>query len=99
MNRRIAIAAALAAMVSGVQAFEVGEASSMEAVRPKIPRRIDPAQSFSVRLARGEYESFQLLVRSDSDMKGLRVEAFGGEAADWVECSPVGYVKLVNKPE
>lgn len=99
MNRRIAIAAALAAMVSGVKAFEVGEASSMESVRPKIPRRIESAQSFSVRLARGEYESFQLLVRSDSDMKGLRVEAFGGEAADWVECSPVGYVKLVNKPE
>ena len=99
MNLKTAIAAVLPFAVLSLPAFEVGEASSMETVRPKLPREIVRPESFSVRLARGEYESFQLLVRGERDLSGLRVEAAGGEAAGWVKCSPMGYVKLVSKPE
>jgi len=56
----------------------VGYVTSMEAVRPRAAFRWKPLNDVHVRLARGERESFQVLVASaDGDLKNVQVAVDG----------------------
>ncbi len=83
----------------------VGRASSMSQVRPYDPvsgRDVEAAARLNVRLARGEYENFQIIV-VPAGIEGLKdvgvsVEGFLSESgsefnATNVSCSVTGYVK------
>jgi len=78
----------------------IGKATSMEKVRPRDDFAGAPADRFSLRLARGEYESLQVLVLpSGADLKGVAVEAqVPGIDPKAFHAAPVGYVKTVNPP-
>jgi len=84
----------------------VGMATSMEHVMPKSPVALGgvrPASCLSLRLARGEYESLQVVVSPADDRPLRRVsvvcagDLFGKDggrfAASNVACSAVGYTK------
>ena len=82
----------------------VGHATSMDIVRPKAPdlSAVRPAKDLSLRLARGERESAQLVVSpGDADLADARVYVSdlagpGGAtfAASNVDCHVTGYVKV-----
>ena len=56
----------------------IGVATSMESVRPRIGRAVEAAAGVRIRLARGEYESVQLLVApKERNLKGVKVEVAG----------------------
>ena len=72
----------------------IGSATSMEGVRPRSKFKALPATSFSLSLARGEYEALQVLVMPDkSDLKGVKVEVSPlvrrrTSFADWFSAAP-----------
>ena len=85
----------------------LGQASSMEKVRPRAPERSpEPATNLVVRLARNEYESMQLLVLPKGDMKNVRVAVSDLRHVDGrhslkasnVCVSVTGYVKTERRP-
>lgn len=77
-----------------------GQASSMEAVRPRAAFKWKPIDDIYVRLARGERESFQVLVApTDGDLKDVGIEIdMGGSAfgATNFEVGVVGYVETLE---
>ena len=76
--------------------FVVGQATSMENIRPRAAFTWRDAEEVCVRLARGERESVQLLVApAEHDLKDVRVavEMDGGFAATNVAACVVGYVE------
>ncbi|MBQ6328181.1 MAG: hypothetical protein IJI35_04130, partial [Kiritimatiellae bacterium] len=86
-----------------VRSMLLGKATSMDILRPRKPdlSAMAPAKEFSVRLARNEYESVQLVVvPGDADLEGVRVSVSdlrgGGAtfAAANVDCHVTGYVKV-----
>ena len=89
-------------------AFIVGQATSMENVRPRADVKWRKADRVGVRLARGESESVQILVSpADHDLKDVNVEVesdlryvSGGSpfSASNVTVSVVGYVQTTNAP-
>ena len=83
-------------------AFVVGQASSMENVRPRADFKWRKADEVKVRLARGERESVQILVApAEHDLKDAKIdiEMNGSRfAATNVTASVVGYVKTKNVP-
>ena len=83
-------------------AFVVGQASSMENVRPRADFKWRKADEVNVRLARGERESVQILVaRAEHDLKDVTVdivmEGLLFDATN-VTASVVGYVQTTNTP-
>jgi hypothetical protein len=86
----------------------IGTATSMEKVRPRadIAARAIPKEGLSVRLARNEYESVQVVVASTGgDLKGVKVSVAGdlrGEggvfAATNISCDVVGFVSARLPP-
>ena len=93
-----------AAGQSGRHAW-IGQATSMEKVRPRADFDVAAADRFELSLARGEFESRQVLVMPNGrDLKDVTVEPVGlrrGDAelpASAFKCSPMGYVKTVNPP-
>lgn len=84
-----------------IGAFVIGQASSMENIRPRAGFWWRKADEVKVRLARGERESVQILVAPNgSDLKGVQVavEMGSGFAATNVAASVVGYVLTTNVP-
>ena len=94
-------------------AYSVGVVSSMQKVRPScdeygsFPSWGVPQKGVSVRLARNEWESFQICVKPISgDIQRVRVAVDGDLArentgvfdASNISCSVVGYVNITNKP-
>lgn len=85
----------------------VGSATSMEKVLPRdVPLELTPARIVSVKLARNEKESFQLLVvpatqrlhrvkLSAGDLRGPRGTVF---ARSNIQCEVVGYVQTKSRP-
>ena len=78
----------------------IGKASSMDQIRPRDAFKAEAADRFSLRLARGETESLQVLVHSDAaDLKqvGVRVSDLvcgtNRLAASSFRACPVGYVE------
>ena len=50
----------------------------MESIRPRTGRVVEAAAGVRIRLARGEYESVQILVApKDRDLKGVKVDVAG----------------------
>ena len=81
--------------------FVIGWATSMENVRPRGGFKWRKADKVGVRLARGEYESVQILVAPAShDLKSVRVavEMCAGFAATNVAASVVGYSETIHPP-
>lgn len=81
--------------------FVIGWATSMENVRPRGGFKWRKADKVGVRLARGEYESLQILVAPAShDLKGVQVavEMGAGFAATNVAASVVGYTETIHPP-
>ena len=84
--------------------FLVGTASSMEKVLPRGPFEAKPipVDGLSVRLARNEYESIQILVApKDEDLEDVKVAIcgnLGGFAATNIVVSIVGYVETKEPP-
>jgi len=85
----------------------VGKATAMEQIRPRAAFSAAPvgADGFSLRLARGEYEALQVLVRAkDAPLSGVRVAVSdltcGGDVlpASAITCAPVGYVRTTQLP-
>ena len=78
----------------------LGKATSMDQVRPRETdvRLAAAARDLSLRLARGEHESFQLLVMSADGrpLKGVRVRA-EVEGLTNIACTAVGYVNATNE--
>ena len=75
-----------------------GYATSMEAVRPRAGFKWKPIHDIHVRLARGERESFQVLVApTDGDLKDVSVEIDMGEGSAFSNTNfsvgVVGYVE------
>ena len=97
---------------SATDGMAVGQVSSMEAVMPRDAFCARPANRVSLRLARNEYESVQLLVTplagdlrnvrvTSSDLMGERRDSSGATpvlAAASVKCSVVGYGNVTNVP-
>ena len=81
-------------------AFVVGQATSMENIRPRAAFTWRKADRVSVRLARRERESVQILVApADHDLRGVKVVAEMSDvrfAATNVTVSVVGYVETKN---
>lgn len=79
----------------------IGKATSMSKIRPRDAFVAEPAVDFSLRLARGEYESFQVLVvpNGNRNLSAVGVEA-SAEGIDpkAFKTSVVGYVKTENQP-
>lgn len=108
-KRRALLDAAYAAGCVVSPDMILGTATSMEGVRPRddFTARPIPADGLSLRLARNETESLQLLVSPlAEDLRGVRVFvvgdllSVGGEAAlpaHCVACHPVGYVEITNR--
>ncbi len=71
-----------------------GSATSMEGVRPCSNFKAKPATTFCLSLARGEYESLQVLVMPNKvDLKGVRVEVSTlkrkrENVRDWISSAP-----------
>ena len=102
------VAAIVPAPAATAAVVKIGTASSMEQVRPQSGRAVEDAAEVSLRLARNEKESVQLLVRPENaDLSGVTVEAsdlrrdgssawkFWNSAtlsAQSVDCEVVGYV-------
>jgi len=81
--------------------FVIGWATSMENVRPRGGFKWRKADKVGVRLARGEYESVQILVAPNGhDLKGVQVavEMGAGFAATNVAASVVGYTETIHPP-
>ena len=83
--------------------FVIGQASSMESVRPRGGFKWRKADKVGIRLARGEYESVQILVAPNGkDLKGVTVQVEGdlkgGFAATNVAASIVGYTETIHPP-
>lgn len=84
----------------------VGAASSMVKIRPRGTFDAEPARAFTVRLARNEKESVQVLVAAgNADLRNVCVSvgtltAKDGTrfAASNVKCALTGYVNVTNKP-
>jgi len=81
----------------------VGQASSMEAVRPRAAFKWREADAVRVRLARGERESVQIIVASaKGDLKDVGVEVDMGRGSAFsssnVTASVVGFVRTTKKP-
>ncbi len=78
----------------------IGKATSMEKVRPRDNFDVAGADSFSLKLARGEYESLQVLVMPNKgDLSNVTVETrVEGIDSKAFKTSVVGYVKTVNPP-
>lgn len=82
----------------------IGKATSMEKILPrgKVERPLEPADALSVRLARGEYESVQVLVAPRSGrLKNVKVRVDGLRRNDGCEfvgsnvlSAVVGYVRV-----
>lgn len=77
----------------------VGMATSMEKVRPRaeVAARAIPDKGLSLRLARNEYESVQVVVAAlGEDLKGVKVavEGFEGFSVTNIACEVMGYVNL-----
>ena len=82
----------------------VGKATSMEKILPRgnVERPLEPANALSVRLARGEYESVQLLVAPrNGGLKNVKVRVEGLRRSDGcafaqsnVLSAAVGYVRV-----
>lgn len=86
-------------------AFVVGQATSMENIRPRAAFKWRDAGEVFVRLARGERESVQILVApAVHDLKGVSVSVVmeGGANADFantnITASVVGYVETRDPP-
>ena len=85
--------------------FLLGQATSMEKIRPRKFSGVQVARELSVRLARGERESVQLLVMPrQGDLHGVkvRVSDLKGEGAAVFPASAVdahvtGYVNITNR--
>ena len=88
-----------AAGQTGAHAW-IGKATSMEKVRPRDDFDVAAADRFSLKLARGERESLQVLVMPNGrDLAQVTVEARAeGIPASALKTSLVGYVKTVNPP-
>lgn len=88
-----------AAGQTGANAW-IGKATSMQKVRPRDDFDVAAADSFSLKLARGEYESFQVLVMPNGhDLSDVTVEvSVDGIRPKAFKTSVVGYVKTVNPP-
>ena len=82
--------------------FVIGQAASMENVRPRADFKWRKADEVSVRLARGERESVQILVApAEHDLRSVKVDVDMGGArfgASNVAASVVGYVQTTNVP-
>ena len=81
--------------------FVIGWATSMENVRPRGGFKWRKADKVGVRLARGEYESVQILVAPASrDLRGVQVavKMGAGFAATNVAASVVGYTETIHPP-
>ena len=84
----------------------VGAATSMEKHRPRDGGLPQPAETFAVRLARGETEALQVLVMPDGrDLRNVRVcvsplRSGNGDMfpASNVTVSVLGYVNVTRKP-
>lgn len=78
----------------------IGKATSMQKVRPREGFDVEAADAFSLKLARGEYESFQVLVMPNGrDLANVTVEArVEGIDPKAIKTSLVGYVKTINPP-
>ncbi len=78
----------------------VGRATSMEKVRPRDNFDVAGAKDFSLKLARGEYESLQVLVMPNGgDLSDVTVETqVEGIDPKAFKTSVIGYVKTVNPP-
>jgi hypothetical protein len=101
--RAVILAAALGAtgVAAGAEMFTVGAASSMELVRPRSGVSVAPAKEVSVRLARDEYESVQILVAAAANLTNVQVVidmGRSGFAASNVSAAVVGYVQTTNVP-
>lgn len=82
-------------------AFVVGQATSMENVRPRADFKWRKADEVKIRLARCERESVQILVSpAVSSLKGVRVDVKmnDGFASSNVTSAVVGYVETKNPP-
>lgn len=81
--------------------FVIGWATSMESVRPRGGFKWRKADKVGVRLARGEYESVQILVAPNGkDLRGVKVavEMGAGFAATNIAASVVGYTETIHPP-
>ena len=81
--------------------FVIGQATSMESVRPRAGFKWRKADKVAIRLARGEYESVQILVAPNGrDLKGVRVdvEMGAGFSATNVSSCVVGYTETIHPP-
>ncbi len=78
----------------------IGKATSMDKIRPRDNFNAEGASSFSLKLARGEYESLQVLVMpSGENLSNVTVEtSIDGIPAKAFKTSVVGYVNTVNLP-
>ncbi len=78
----------------------VGQATSMEKVRPRGTFDVAGAKDFALRLARGEYESLQVFVMPNGgDLSDVTVETHvPGIDPKAFKTSVVGYVKTVHAP-
>ena len=81
----------------------IGKATGMEKIRPRDAFAAAGADRFELRLARGEYESLQVLVMpTEGDLADVAVEVSdlrnGADAlsASAFACVPVGYVNVTN---
>ena len=84
-------------------AFVLGQATSMENVRPRSGFHWRRADEVEVRLARCEYESVQILVApAECDLKDVRVDVTmdddGGFSSTNIMSCVVGYVETTNTP-
>ena len=105
-DAKAALAKAMSAKGMKADVMLVGAATSMEHVMPKDPSalaKVRPADSLSLRLARGEYESAQIVVapktgtlcRVSVKCEGNLVGTSGTFAASNVFCSVLGYSKTL----
>lgn len=81
--------------------FVIGQATSMESVRPRAGFKWRKAEKVGVRLARGEYESVQILVAPNGrDLNGVHVdvEMGAGFSATNVASCVVGYTETIHPP-
>lgn len=81
--------------------FIIGQASSMENVRPRGGFKWRKADKVALRLARGEYESVQILVApAKRDLKNVRVnvEMGAGFSETNITASIVGYSETIHPP-
>ena len=81
--------------------FVIGQATSMESVRPRAGFKWRKADKVAIRLARGEYESVQILVAPNGhDLNGVHVDVTldSAFAASNVTSSVVGYTETIHPP-